>query len=212
MLLSVDKVLSLLAEGKSIEKISQMADVDESDVIAFINDARDIVIKNNPVKARKKIKLKKKVQQNSLQEGLYNTEELFKGADLSVIPLESTLLFNVAVTYVNNANTVGIIISDSEDRQVGKIVYRENKKNTRVALLLAMIRCQSIAEYFKAKKARIRYDDEYIHMLLDETLKKSDPSCDELIGKIKTIFKNNSYHALELIESYQNERAYHLTE
>ena len=60
MLLSIDRVLQLLAEGKSIEKIAELANVDSNDVLAIIEEARKIVNQFDKQKSKSKIIIKKK--------------------------------------------------------------------------------------------------------------------------------------------------------
>jgi len=61
MLLSIDRVLQLLTEGKSVDKISELAKCDEKDVLVVIGEARNLLNKYEKPIARKKIILKKKI-------------------------------------------------------------------------------------------------------------------------------------------------------
>ena len=46
MLLSIDRVLQLLSEGKSIEKIAELAEGEIDDVIGIIDEARKLINKH----------------------------------------------------------------------------------------------------------------------------------------------------------------------
>lgn len=59
MLLNIERVLSMLAEGKSAEKIAEMAGVELGDVRAIIEDALKIVLEHDKLRARKKFTLKR---------------------------------------------------------------------------------------------------------------------------------------------------------
>ena len=91
MLLSIDRVLQLLAEGKSIEKIAELANVDSNDVLAIVEEARKIVNQFDKQKSKSKIIIKKKNNINTQipMEMKETDEELFDGFEvLSTIPTE----------------------------------------------------------------------------------------------------------------------------
>ena len=96
MLLSIDRVLQLLGEGKSLEKIAELSNADVTDVQNVITEARDLLNSTEKAKARKKIIIKKKDLPGSdgpeTPEDRTGEEEIFEGAELSAVPLGSSLV------------------------------------------------------------------------------------------------------------------------
>ncbi|HRX15693.1 MAG: reverse transcriptase-like protein [Spirochaetes bacterium] len=214
MMLSIDKVLSLLEDGKTVQKIAELADSSIEDVISLIREARKIITQKDPQKSRKKVKFKKKIEQNS-DLGVIDNEELdiFKGADLSVVPLENILTFYCAVSESNGAVSVAIIIQDNEGRRVGKVQYRENTKSKRLALLKSLLRCEQIASYFKSVKTRLRFDDEYLYRQITGKNTEIEKKLINYVGDMRVLLESRKNEILiELIESHQNEKAHFLTE
>lgn len=214
MMLSIDKVLSLLEDGKTVQKIAELADSSIEDVISLIRDARKIVTQREPQKSRKKVKFKKKIEQNS-NSGVIDNEEMdiFKGADLSVVPLENVLTFYCAVSESNGAISVAIIIQDNEGRRVGKVQYRENTKSERLALLKSLLRCEQIASYFRSVKTRLRFDDEYLYRQITGKNTEIEKKLIKHVEDMRVLLESRKNEILiELIESHQNEKAHFLTE
>ncbi|MDA3899748.1 MAG: hypothetical protein PF637_04420 [Spirochaetes bacterium] len=214
MMLSIDKVLSLIEDGKNVEKIAELADSSVSDVVSLIREARKIVSVKDPQKSRKKVKFKKKNEQNNNSDVSNILEaDIFKGADLSVVPIENTLTFYCAVSAAQGAVSVAVIIQDSESRRVGKMQYRDNTTFERAALLKSLLKCEKIALYFKSKKTHLRFDDEYLYrqILGENTLIERNLEKD-LVTLRNVLESRKNEISIELIESYQNEKAHFLTE
>ncbi len=170
MLLTIDRVLQLLAEGKSVRKISEMSDLQEEDIFNIINDARKLLQNHEGAKVKKKIILKKKVDMHSPginskndDDNLdYEVGEIFSGAELSAVPLEDYLLI-----YTDGASSgnpghsgIGIVINDKEDRTVGKVSDYIGVNTNNYAEYVALIRALKIAIYYKTKNLKIRTDSE----------------------------------------------------
>jgi ribonuclease HI len=125
MLLSVERVLKLLSEGKSAEKIAEMAEIAVEEVYKIIIEARDIVLSTDKERARKKVIIKR-------QKSIEDKDDIFEGAELSAVPLESSL-----VIYTDGASSgnpgpagIGLVIFDHDDRQVGKSLTSSAAKQT----------------------------------------------------------------------------------
>jgi len=170
MLLSLDRLLQLLAEGKGVKKISEMAKVDEIEIFNMIEDIRKILITFDKEGSKKKIIIKRKgVSQKSISnvdeiKTADMNEEIFQGAELTLIPVYSSLLI-----YVDGASTgnpgpagIGIVIFDKEDRQVGKVSCYIGKGTNNYAEYMALIRGMKIAIYFNTKNLKIRSDSELV--------------------------------------------------
>ena len=63
MLLSIDRILQLISEGKNIEKIAELAECDISEVVDIIQEARELLLKHEKAFAKRKIILKKRLSQ-----------------------------------------------------------------------------------------------------------------------------------------------------
>ena len=59
MLLSIDRVLQLVSEGKTIEKIAELAECNSADVVNLIEDARELINRHEKASGRKKVIIKK---------------------------------------------------------------------------------------------------------------------------------------------------------
>lgn len=171
MLLSIDRVLQLLAEGKSVQKIAEMAEADVDDVCGIIEEARKIVEAGDRARSRKKVILKKKATaadenekaESAKDEGL-TVPSIFEGSELSAVPLNSSL-----VIYTDGASRgnpgpggIGIVIYDSDNRQVGKVSLSIGICTNNYAEYTALIRALKIAIYFKTRTLKIRTDSELI--------------------------------------------------
>lgn len=55
MLLSIDRVLQLLSEGKTLDKIAEMASCETEDVTEIVEQARRILSKYEKQNSRKKL-------------------------------------------------------------------------------------------------------------------------------------------------------------
>ncbi|MFW5808028.1 MAG: hypothetical protein ACOCWH_03135 [Spirochaetota bacterium] len=210
--MSIDKVLQLLAEGKSIEKIAAQAGASYDDVVSLIFEAREIVNRKDQARARKKVKLRKKVQENEGETPSIQTDDLFKGADLSVVPLEDTLQFYIAARKIVHAVAVGIIICDGEGRQVGTIHYNESGEHVLPKIAAAMERCVRIAAYFKARRVRIKIDNEFLYNMYHGRIIEPDPVSETHLKRVRAAAPGYRELLVELIDSYNNQKAAFLTE
>lgn len=207
MLLSIDRVLQLLAEGKDADKIAQLADSDRGQVIDLIEEARAIVNRKDSSKARKKVKIRKKFQQKQESESFSTTDDLFRGADLKVMPLEETLQFYIAVQPILHAVSVGVIICDSEDRQVGSIQLNESGEKSEQVLTEVMKRCEKIAAYFNSKRVRIKIDNERVYNMYKGKLIQKVPACEKNLEYLRKSAEKYDEFLIELIDSFNNQKA-----
>jgi len=157
MILSIERVLKLLSEGKSAEKIAEMSAVSIEDVYSLIAEARNMVLGQDRERARKKVIIKKQALSDF-------KNDIFDGAELVAVPVESSL-----VVYTDGASRgnpgpagIGIVFLDSEDRQVGKVSHYIGVQTNNFAEYTAVIRAIKIALYFKTKHLKIRTDSELI--------------------------------------------------
>jgi ribonuclease HI len=172
MLLSIDRVLQLLAEGKSVQKIAELSDVDVSEVCAVIEEARAIIENSDRARSRKKIIIRRKNPTDDPSPappgengtGPSPDEEIFDGAELSAVPLDSSL-----VMYTDGASRgnpgpagIGIVIYDSDNRQVGKVSAPIGVQTNNFAEYTALIRALRIGRYFRARMLKIRTDSELV--------------------------------------------------
>ena len=112
MLLSIDRVLQLLAEGKSVERIAELSQVRDEDVRSIIEDARRLLLEHNKARAKKKIIIDKvKESPNGYPaspELDLNVAEIFAGAELTAVPLASSLIMYVDGASSGNPGPAGI--------------------------------------------------------------------------------------------------------
>ena len=193
MLLSIDRVLQLLTEGKEISKIAELSDSTEDDVIAVIQEARELLLKYDKPISKKKIILKK--SQTGRQDQEQDTEivSLLAGAELSAIPVNSELVIYAASSTEKNGQTgIGLIIQDKEHRQVGKVSMYIGRSKEPFSLFTAMLRAIKIAEYFKTTSLKIRIEPPTIYKQLMSEIKPGDKKIIETINTIwshKRLFK-----------------------
>jgi hypothetical protein len=186
MLLSIDRVLQLLTEGKEIPKIAEMSDSTEDDVIAVIQEARELLLKYDKPIAKKKVILKKS-EQTRKQNHEQDTEivSLLAGAELSAIPVNSELVIYAASSVEKNGQTgIGLIIHDKESRQVGKISVYIGRNKEPFALFTAMMRAIKIAEYFKTTSLKIRIEPQKTYKQLMSEIKQKNKKIIETINII----------------------------
>ena len=169
MLLSIDRVLKLIEEGKSLEKIAELANCQVEDVIGVIEEARTLINKYDKQVVRKKIILKKSAEQGeseieSEETGGEERAAIFDGAELSTIPLGSSLTMYIDGASSGNPGPagIGILIYDHDDRQVAKVSSYIGRRTNNFAEYSALIRALKIAIYFKTKSLRIRTDSELV--------------------------------------------------
>ena len=162
MLLSIDRVLKLLVEKKSISKIAELAETTEEAVIEIIEDARQLLIKHEKPLTKRKIIIKKK--QSDTPDNESSESHIFEGADLSAVPVQSTLTMYTDGASKGNPGPagIGIVILDQDDHQVGKVSLSIGKGTNNFAECTALIRALEIGAYFKAHTIKIRTDSELV--------------------------------------------------
>lgn len=217
MLLSIDRVLQLLSEGKSIQKIAQMSGADESDVRGMIEEARRLLESSDKARARKKFIIRKKAAAEDSAggeaiEASDEIEELFEGAEISAVPLDSSL-----VMYVDGASRgnpgpagIGIVIFDADNRQVGKVCARIGEQTNNFAEYAALIRALRIANYFRVKVLRIRTDSELVAKQVAGEYKVSNENIRPLYEEVVRLKKNIANCKIEYVSRNQNDKADYL--
>jgi ribonuclease HI len=168
MLLSIDRLLQLLIEGKSLDKVAELADCTVDDVKHVLEECRGLMQKHEKDFSRKKIILKKHRDESpdGAEDG---TRDIFEGAELSAVPLGSVLTIYIDGASRGNPGPsgIGIVILDSDDRQVGKVSSKIGNGTNNSAEYQALIRALRIAIYFETKRLKIRTDSELIVKQID---------------------------------------------
>lgn len=210
MILTIDRVLQLLAEGKDIAKVAELAEVSEEDVRKIVNEIREILRVHERDRSRKKILIRKKKVNADPLERIKEWEAfpaILDGAELSAVPVEEKLTFYVAVSGKDEKCGVAIVIHDAADRQVCKLGYILRKINDREALLRAVIRSYEIAKYFRAAECKVRtHDATFVNQLngkiivQDLDLRKKIDEFAAMREGVQCVFK------LEVISEFQNEK------
>lgn len=215
MLLSIDRVLQLLAEGKSLEKISELADCESSDVVSLIEEARELIHRHEKVSGRRKLIIKKK--KGAFENELSSADdevsrEVMSGAELAAIPVNASLTMYVNGISDNETGNagIGIVIFDHESRQVGKVSDFIGRRSDAAAEYVALIRALKLAEYFRVSELKIRTDSGRIvrqvsggQEIKNNTLKDLAAQSAAIIAKIKNF-------RLEQIPRSQNDKAEYL--
>lgn len=215
MLLSIDRVLQLLAEGKSLEKISELAECESSDVVSLIEEARELIHRHEKASGRRKLIIKKK--KGAFENELSSADdevsrEVMSGAELAAIPVNASL--TMYVNGVSDGDTgnagIGIVIFDHENRQVGKVSDFIGRRSDAAAEYVALIRALKLAEYFRVSELKIRTDSGRIvrqvsggQEIKNNTLKDLAAQSAGIIGRIKNF-------RLEQIPRSQNDKAEYL--
>lgn len=214
MILTIDRVLQLLAEGKTIDKISQLASCDEADVANIIEEARILLQKHEKSAAKRKIIIKKKTGSTSLPERSIEDDkiarELLSGAELSVIPVNASLVMYTggeSAASPGNAG-IGIVILDNNNRQIGKISDFIGIRTKLVAEYIAIIRSIKLSSFFQAKDVKIRTDSETIIKHIAGTIKINNKNIMKYYDELTLLLKNNNYVKIEYIPGHQNDKAH----
>ena len=217
MLLSIDRVLQLLAEGKSIEKIAELANVDSNDVLAIIEEARKIVNQFDKQKSKSKIIIKKKnkiktqIPMETKEKEIES--EIFDGFEVvSTIPTESVLTMYVDGASKGNPGPagIGIVIYNNDDQFVGKVSSYIGKKTNNQAEYVALIRAMLIAIYFKTKFLKIRSDSELVVRQLLGEYQINNSQIKKLYDKVMELKKQIPNFKIEHVMRNFNERADYL--
>ncbi len=214
MLLSIDRVLQLLSEGKTIGKISELASCSETDVIKVINAARDFINTRDKKFARKKIITEKKsetgifVNEND-DDSSINIKDLLKGAELHAVPLESYLvIYTKGKRSKNTGNAgIGILLYDRENRQVGKVSINIGKQDEKIAEYTAIIKALKIAEFFKARETSIRTDSEIIIKQIKGEYDVTSDLLRDMLGKVNELRAGLQNCRFEHVRGNLNEKA-----
>ncbi len=213
MILTIDRVLQLLSEGKTIDKISDLASCKESDVVAIIDDARKLLLKHERISSRKKIIIRKKPDFVPLSAQSEKDEkmvrELLSGAELSVIPINASLVFYVGAESSGNTGNsgIGIVILDSNDRQIGKVSDFIGKRTKLTAVYMAVIRAIQMAEYFQVKDVKIRTDSEILIKHIDGTVQITNKNILRYYENLMNLLSKNKEVKIEYIPEHQNDKA-----
>lgn len=217
MLLSIDRVLQLLAEGKSIEKIAELANVDSNDVLAIVEEARKIVNQFDKQKSKSKIIIKKKnkiktqIPMETKEKEIES--EIFDGFEVvSTIPTESVLTMYVDGASKGNPGPagIGIVIYNNDDQFVGKVSSYIGKKTNNQAEYVALIRAMLIAIYFKTKFLKIRSDSELVVRQLLGEYQVNNSQIKKLYDKVMELKKQIPNFKIEHVMRNFNERADYL--
>ncbi|HMB20865.1 MAG TPA: ribonuclease HI family protein [Spirochaetota bacterium] len=215
MILSIDKLLQLLAEGKSIGKIAELADTSEDEVIHILNDARQTLNKYDRAKSRKKVIIKKSDKDTDSdgrgkQDAL--SADIFEGAELNAVPWESTLTIYTDGASRGNPGPsgIGVVIYDKDDRQVGKVASYLGHATNNQAEYKAIIRALKIAIYFKTKVLKIRTDSELIVKQVKGEYKVSNKNIAQLYEEVQRLKKQINNCKIEHVTRNLNDKADYL--
>jgi len=209
MLLSIDRVLQLLSEEKTVGEIALLAKCDKDLVIKIIKDAKNILHKYEKEKSRKKIIIKKKsveIEDSKAEE----IAKLFSGSELSAIPVESSLDFYTAIVKnpENRGFGLGIIIHNENEQQIGKISTIVSEKKETVANFHSILKAMLIAEYFKTKNVRVLNSSENIIKKINDEIAVEEKEEIDLLNLIKKLTKRFATCKFEYIRKSFNEKSF----
>ena len=218
MLLSIDRVLQLLSEGKSLNKIAELANCTEMDVCSVIEEARSLLQKQNKSMSRKKIIIKKgdsrpaAGNEESRDSGVYPSDEFLQGTELSAVPLSSERVIYTAGASRGNPGPsgIGIVIYDNNDHQVGKVSLYIGKGTNNFAEYTAIIRALKIAQYFKAVDIKIRTDSELVVKQLNGEYQVKNENIRPLYEEAVSIIKSLPKVRVEHVTRNLNDKADYL--
>jgi len=216
MLLSIDRVLQLLAEGKSLERIAELSQVRVEDVRSIIENARKLLLEHNKARARKKViieKVKEESRESAASpESDLDTAEILAGAELTAVPLASSLTMYVDGASRGNPGPagIGIVINDRDGRQVGKVSDYIGIKTNNFAEYTALIRALQIAIYFKTKELKIRTDSELAVKQIRGDYKVSNENIKPLYAEVIRLKKMVNSCRIEHVTRNLNEKADYL--
>jgi len=208
MLLSIDRVLQLLAEGKSLEKIAELSGTDVSEIQSIIEEARKIIRVYDKQKSKSKIIVKKKV--STVEPESKNISTIFEGLDvMSTIPTESVLTMYIDGASKGNPGPagIGIVIYDGDDRLVGKISSYIGKKTNNQAEYTALLRAIELAIYFKTKVLKIRSDSELVVRQINGEYQVANANIKNLYEKVMELKKQIPNFKIEHVMRNFNEKA-----
>ena len=209
MLLSIDRVLQLLSEGKSVEKISELASCEVEDVLNIIKEARELLARYEKPASKKKIIIKKKKDEQTSATDDDDIKRLLAGAELSAVPMSSQLTFYVAgesAARTKHAG-IGIVINDREDRQVGKVSMYIGKADLNSAIYIGIIRALRIAEYFNTGSLRVRINSETLFKHLQGEITIDNERVARLRDEVREMMRKFKDCRMETISKNQNDKA-----
>jgi len=208
MLLSIDRVLQLLSEGKPVEKIAALASCDKGDILKIIKEARSLIASFDKSAGKKKIILKRK----SLQDSDDNISNLLTGAELSAMPMDARLIFYVAADTDSQAHYsgIGIVIYDEDGRQVGRVSMYIGKANKYSAVYSGIVRALKIAGLFHAKDVRIRISLDAVRAHFYNEINIDDDKLIKQRDELHSVIKDFPEYRIESISDALNDKAAHL--
>ena len=211
MLLSIDRVLQLLSEGKSSAKIAELADCTEEDILAVIAKARVLLAKHEKEAGKRKIIVKKKSNDDVSRQNIddENIKKLLAVAELAAIPTGSKLTFYVAgMTVMPHKHAgIGIVIHDNEARQVGKLSMYIGKADKFSVIYTGVIHSMQIASYLGAKDVRLRISSGTLRKHFNNEININDEKLAVQRDEVKTFMNKFANCALETISVNQNDKA-----
>jgi hypothetical protein len=219
MLLSIDKVLQLFVEGKDVEKIASLAESTTADVIRIIEEARALLMKHERNRSRKKVIIRKKKNSQEASDRSNNADEntiasvppYLDRAELSAVPVEDTLVMNIAVVGDDQTASAAIVIHDATDHQVGKLTFILKRITEKKALFKTALRAYEIARYFKSKQVRVRTHDETFVKQMHGDISVQDPEFKSMIDEfMKTVNSSGCRFRCEAVGTLSNDKAVYL--
>jgi ribonuclease HI len=205
MILSIERVLKLLSEGKSADKIAELGDVPTDNVYAMIDEARLMLMKSDKERMRKKFIIKKPHSSEM-------KDDIFEGAEISAIALESSLIMYTDGACSGNPGPagIGIVIYDTDDRQVGKVSHFIGNGTNDLAEYTAVIRALQIAIYFKTRVLKIRTDSELIVKQLNGECPVKNDRIQELYSEVIRLKQKINSFKIEHVTRNLNDKADYL--
>lgn len=218
MMLSIDRVLQLLAEGKSLEKISEFAGSTVPDVTALIQHARELINKNCREESRRKILIRKRY--SDLPPAGYSEDEFaglkknFDWVELSAVPVSDILVIHAssACTGGFGDSTIGIAMYDRNDTQVGKLFTYVGKKLRFAASLVSILRAAELGILYKPKQLKIRSDSDHAVKLVTGEITNDNAAVNKTISQIKILLKSHPEIKIEYASDQLIEKARYLAE
>lgn len=215
MLLSIDRVLQLLAEGKSLNKISELAKCEAADVVALIEEARELIHRHEKASGRRKVIIRKKEPDTETVLTVHEADmqrEVMSGAELAAVPVNSSLTMYInGISDGNPGNAgIGIVIFDREDRQVGKVCDFIGRRSDIAAEYVALNRALKLAEYFRVSELKIRTNSKQIIRQIGNPGTIKSIALKQLAEDAITLIKGIRNFRIEFIPSSQNDKADYL--
>lgn len=215
MLLSIDRVLQLLADGKSLDKISELAKCEVADVVALIEEARELIHRHEKSSGRRKVIIKKKESATDTVLSGHEAEmqrEVMSGAELSAVPVNSSLTMYInGISDGNPGNAgIGIVIFDREDRQVGKVCDFIGRRSDIASEYVALIRALRLADYFRVSELKIRTNSKQIIRQIDNINTIKSIALKDLAEEATALIRGIKNFRIEFIPASQNDKADYL--